>query len=306
MNATPTERSLVGLAILKVNWERLGRDYLESFVPLAVEVIRTLDDDAISLPLVQDGIRKRFGLHLPQNPLRAVLQRAARDGFLRRDQGVFYRDRVKCASINFSDVESEATRAMDALVAALVDYASASQNVVLTSEDAESALTGFLATEDWRVLFTTYDREPLTSEVIPPQSTLYLVSAFVREKCLPTASLRDALDTVAKGNMLATALFLSTPGQVQKKFRATSVYLDTSIVIYFLGYGGDDRRAPIAELMELLRANDAQLRVMPDTVAEVRRVLNACAARIRRNQLRDAYGPTIDFFLSQGLTAGDI
>src|SRR5207253_11295203 len=42
------------------------------------------------------------------------------------------------------------------------------------------------------------------------------------------------------------------------------------------------------------------------TFDEIRGALDACAIRIRRGQLRDAYGPSMEYFLDKGYTASDI
>ena len=40
----------------KVNWDRLRKDYIDNFVPLAVDFIRPSDPDIVSLPALQKGI----------------------------------------------------------------------------------------------------------------------------------------------------------------------------------------------------------------------------------------------------------
>lgn len=301
-----SQAAINGLAILKVNWERQGRDYLESFVPLVVECIRGLSTDEVSLPVLQQSVRSRFGLSLPFNPLKAILQRAARDGYLRRDHGVFLRVAEKCASLEFESTERKVTRLHEVVVSALTEYANEHQDVTWTSEQADDALLLFLSTDDWSVLYATQDGAGSFVSTSATRSARYVVSSFVREVALSRPELIEAVETLAKGSMLANALFLPSPGAAQKKFRDTKVFLDTSVLIYFLGYGGEDRQAPHVELVRLLQHHGAELRVLPDTLEEVRRILNACAARIRYGRLHDAYGPTIEYFLSKNFTSGDI
>src|SRR5262252_2117119 len=99
--------TLVSLAILKVNWDR-GQDYIENFVPFVAEALRHSLDDVVSLPALQKDLRQRFGLDLPLNPLRQVLQRAAaaRHNFVRRQSGVFYRNPAQLAALNFAEVKN--------------------------------------------------------------------------------------------------------------------------------------------------------------------------------------------------------
>ena len=300
------QAAICGLAILKVNWERLGRDYLESFVPLVIECVRQLPADEVSLPVLQRAVQARFGLTLPQNPLKAILQRAAAEGYLRREHGIFLRVSERCGSLDFATAERKVSLLHDQLISALSSYARDVQDLEWSTEQTEEALLGFLSTEDWAVLFATIGGEASLLTMRASQTTRYVVSSFVRDVVLSRPELLDALETLAKGSMLANALFLPSNSTTNKRFKDTRVFLDTSIVIYYLGYGGEDRQAPVLELIQLLQHHGADLRVLPDTLEEVRRILNACAARVRTGRLHDAYGPTIEYFLSKAFTAGDI
>jgi hypothetical protein len=68
--------TILSLAILKVNWdEPESKDYLENFVPLVGECIRLSVDDVISIAELQQDLKTRFGLNIPQNALRSILNR---------------------------------------------------------------------------------------------------------------------------------------------------------------------------------------------------------------------------------------
>jgi hypothetical protein len=106
--------------------------------------------------------------------------------------------------------------------------------------------------------------------------------------------------------MLANALFMPSLDRITQRFRHTQVFFDTSFLVFALGYAGADREAPGAELLALLHEAGADLRCFEPTLNEVRGIFEACANRIRYGNLKDAYGPTIDYFVEKGYTAGDI
>ena len=97
------ESSLVSLAILKVNWDVCGKDYVESFVPFAIECVRKSADDAVSLPSLQEQLKAEFGLDIPFNPLKMILVRATKRGYLRIEHRVFFRNAAKCSETGFRD-----------------------------------------------------------------------------------------------------------------------------------------------------------------------------------------------------------
>jgi hypothetical protein len=302
---TPS-RALIGLAILKVDWEVRKRDYIEAFVPMVVECIRTAPADAVSLRDVQAAATERFGLTLPLNSLRTILHRVARYGYVRPEHGVYLRDPVKCATLAFADTESRVSRLHDTVVSALADYARDRHGLEWTQEVAEAALLSFLSLNDWQILHAsvTGDRVLPVSNARPSEK--YVVAAFVYSVQASDPALGEALETLAKGHMLANVLYLPDLGKVEQRFRDTRLYFDTTFLLFALGFAGEDRQAPCKELLELLHDFGAELGCFEDTMEEVRGVLIACANRIRYHQVATAYGPVIEYFLARGLSATDI
>ena len=71
---------LASLAMIKTNWDRLGRDYIENFIPLVAECLRLSDAEVVSMADVQSSLRSEFGLELPQNVIQTILNRARKRG----------------------------------------------------------------------------------------------------------------------------------------------------------------------------------------------------------------------------------
>jgi hypothetical protein len=297
--------TLASLAILKVNFETLGRDYVDSFVPFIAECLRLSPDDAVSLPALQAALKDAFGLALPLNPLRQALQRAAKAGFVRREAGVFYRDQAACSASDFEQTQASVTNIQSRVIEALKRFALDKLTIVWSDSEAENALLSFVGDSGLDLLFATAEQTVL------PQPTrggteAFVVASFVTHcQQADPALLRD-FETIVKGALLANALYVPDHGKISQRFRNTRVYLDTTFLIFALGYAGPDRQAPCAELIELLKEYGAHLRCFQHTLDEIRGVLDACAARIRRNELRDAFGPTIEYFVTQGLNSTDV
>ncbi len=297
--------ALVSLAILKVNWDRLGRDYIENFVPFVAEALRHNNDDAVSLPALQKDLRQRFGLDLPLNPLRQVLQRAARHNFVHRQYGVFYRNPPQLATLNFAEVRNAVVSIHDRLLPKLRDFVRTERRTEWSEEEAAAAVNGFLADQGLKFLYAQAERTPINVKGISREA-IYSVASFLARAHESDPGLLEDFTTLAKGRLLASAIYLPDPGRVAKRFEKTSVYLDTSIVVLAAGYAGPERQAPCEELLRLLREHGAALRCFEITLEEVRGILHACAARMRGGQLGDAYGPTIEWFIESGRSASDV
>jgi hypothetical protein len=296
---------LIGLAVLKVNWDTLGTDYVENFVPLVVECLRVSKGDVVSLQQLQEEIRNSFGLNLPLNPLRQVLRRAARDGYVSAEQKVFRRNQEECEKSSFRETRQKVEAIFTGIVDALCLFAKDRHRIVWTPEDAECALQDFLAEKSVTLLHSLVNGVTFDSARTRNRSR-YIVGDFVTDCQRSNHRLLEDVGILAKGNLLANALYVPDIGSIKKRFERTRVYLDTTVLAYAAGFAGPSRAAPCQELIKLLHEYGADLYCFRGTLDELNGILDSCASRIRNHQLRDSYGPSMEYFIEINCSAADI
>jgi hypothetical protein len=293
------------LAMIKANWDLNRKDYLETFVPILGESLRSLTDKVVSVPELQAALRTRFSLNLPQNVVTTLLRRLAKRGLVTRSHGAYHKNHAKLEELAFSAVRDDVLRQHEAFVSRLIEFASDRFALTWNREAAEAALVTYLEANEYLVLNAL-----LTGGSVPPASgprgDSYLVAALV--ECLHKTQAPEFhyLETIIQGDMLAKAVFLPDPGSVGRRFHKTEVYFDTSFLMYALGHAGEPRRHPCAELLNLLYESGADLRCFRHTVDEACGILDACSSRMAQGHLRDAYGPSIEYFLDAGFSASDV
>jgi len=106
VHKTPKKRTVItptisSLALLKVSYDRQRKDYFDNFVPMIAECLRRSAEGVVSLPHLQSNLREQFGLSLPQNAIRTVLKRTSRQGYVRVENGVYYRNEAKLEGLEF-------------------------------------------------------------------------------------------------------------------------------------------------------------------------------------------------------------
>ena len=294
---------LISLAMLKVHWDTRRKDYIDNFVPMVAECIRTSEHDVVSIPALQQDVRTAFELRLPQHNLRIILKRIARLGLILSRDNVYIRDQDALGQLNFDVVQSSVVAMHEQLIASLQSFARERHQLDWTVEDTEKALHSYLET------YALLDGADGNGSREPPgdgESAHFVTGAFVSHLRQSDSKLFDYLETIIKGDILATAIFLPDPSRAVQKFRKTSVYLDTSVLIYALGYAGESRAAPAREMLDLLYQAGANTRCFSHTADEIRSILTACVYRIEKNQLVDSYGPSIEYFLERGFQASEI
>ncbi len=293
--------SLLGLAMLKVSWDGMNRDYIDFLVPMAAECIKQKQHTVVSLTELQRDFELMFGLRLPQHVLKSILRRMRSKGLVKVDNRVYVPVPGKLDKLDFSKVSSSVVDMHNALVNSLQRYVHETFRAEWSVDNAETALQSYLREHD-----QTRKSAVIRPTSRQPEGARYMVAMFVQHAVENDPYLAKCLDTFAKGSMLADAMFLVEPGNQQMRFRNTDIYLDTSILMNALGYNGEPRQIPSTELLGLARTAGIRLKCFSHTMDEIRGILRAHASSLTRSDLRDAYGPAFEFFLSQGFSASDI
>lgn len=294
---------LISLAMLKVYWDQRRKDYIDNFVPMVAESIRTSPNDIVSIPSLQQEVRAGFGLRLPQHNLRIILNRIAKLGLIQSKDKVYVRNQEALRTLNFGVVQSSVVAMHEQLIASFRSFARDRHQLDWSIENAENALYSYLATY---ALVDGTGGEGCERPSSDTETVHFVAGEFVNHLRQNDPTSFEYLETIIKGDILATAIFLPDPSRAAQKFHKTSVYLDTSVLVFALGYGGETRAAPTREMLELLYQAGADLRCFSHTADEIRSILTACAYRIEKNQLVDSYGPSIEYFLERGFTASEI
>ncbi|MFA6483580.1 MAG: hypothetical protein WCW62_13445, partial [Bacteroidales bacterium] len=74
-------RTLLSLAIIRTNWEQLGKDYIENYVPLLATLIKKKNYKEISADQIKSicsDFKDEFGLVIPSNPMLTILNRLSK------------------------------------------------------------------------------------------------------------------------------------------------------------------------------------------------------------------------------------
>lgn len=300
---------LASYAILKVNWEQPERkDYLDNFVLLVAEAIRHLPQDIISISDLQSQIRNLSGFNIPQNTINSLLTRVQKKGYINIDHGTYTRNPKKLEHLHFSDIQQKVLRSYELLIDDLKTFVSNNYHVTWTEQQTERLLEEYLQENQIILLNDLLERK---SEKISDISQIepepqYIIAKYIEYLQNSQSNELDFLETVVKGNLLANSIFFSEPGQYQRRFKNTSVYLDTPLIICALGYAGEPRKWPVTELINLLKTYGAHLKIFRHSIDEIIGILSACAEKIRRKQFRDSYGSSLEYFIGVGFSETDI
>jgi len=300
------DAALASLAILKVNWDTSGKDYIECFIPFVIECVRRSSDDVISLHAIQNDLRTHFAIDMPLNALKMVLTRAKKRGFLRREHDVLYRNIERCSNTRFKERQIKVEATYDAVLQRLQQYAKENHSLDWSASDASEALNTFLRDNSLALLFSVAEGGVYASSQ-DRSSRHFVVGSFIADAQQQNDNqLFEDITILSQGNLLLNVLYLPSPDKLSKKFNNTRVYLDTSFLASAVGFAGPVRAAAPLELIALLKEYDAPLCCFRMSLEETLRILNHCAERLRTQRVGDWHGSFLEYFVETRRTASDI
>lgn len=306
MTAVASRDAIASLAMLKVNYDSAGRDYIDNFVPFAVEALGACKGPVVTVGEVQQVLKAAFGIFIPQAALRTVLARAAKQRWAVAREGGFQIDDSRRHATGFAERRDAALRDEQSLIESLVAF-SASDGPPWTSEQAENALLRLVGERG--SVFLSAALDPKRSEPVGPTDAgeNALLGRFVYHLHEEDPSGWDAFATIVKGAVLARAAYLPDIGSATRRFDGLHVYLDTRFLLRALGTAGPLLEAPPKELLDLAYELGASLRVFDSTVAEMKRVLRSAAMSLRDPRvLRRTTGESLEYMASAGYQASDV
>jgi len=301
-----SKEAIASLALLKVQWDRHHTNYVDNFLPFVRYAIAHSTDAVITTGDLQAGIETHFGLRLPQQALRLLLDHAARRHWVRVDHRIFVRNDTAGGDPDFDRQRRQVEEDHHALVEDLRRFAGEFGHQ-WSEEQASTAL----------LTVVTHGRDEFLARsskhlILPPRQTrrddAYVAGQFVKSALETSSQNGTRLDRLFRGLLLAHALYLPDASQADRRFRNTRIFFDTPFLMEALGCRGQPLASLRHELLNLLYETGADLRCFRATVEECRRALMACVNAMRNPTVR-THGPTaatVRHFTSSGYSPSDI
>ena len=270
-----TTATLTSLAILRVNLDR-GQDYLEYLRPFVLQVLADRGAERVSLQSVTGAIEASFGLGMPARTVEIILKRICKTTALRKD----HHEYVVVGDLPdplLAVKQAKAQRHITSVLEGLRTFSLDTSAPVLDDEQAVEAVSAFLAKFEISCL-----RAQLRGTAIPAVPAingrrLVLVSDYVRHLQRSDPERFESFLVLVTGNMLANALTCPDLESAPRSYRRLTFYLDTPLLIRYLGLEDGARKDAVRDLVDLLRRLNGKVAAFAHTVDEVRSVVRSSA-----------------------------
>ncbi|MEM4406824.1 MAG: hypothetical protein QXS68_07235 [Candidatus Methanomethylicaceae archaeon] len=303
------QKTLTSLAVLKVNYERLGRSYLDCFTPFVVYCLQQHLEERVQIEVLVDSILENFGLNIPYNVVVEILKRAARSGYVHRVEGSFVIDRDQVSRNTFKKLRQEVLRAHSELLRSFIRHCETITGRIWNEEEAEELLMAYLGRYN-APLALQMSSVPIVRIPDPVDTEQFrLVASFIKRSREQGGLEFEHITTLAQGMMLANSLYYE-PGKITSRFRDAIFYFDTTFLIFALGYAGEVRQAPCVELLEMLYEKGANLACFTHTLEEIQDILHAISENMgsatKLTQISGVRREVVDYFMRMKYTSSDV
>ena len=277
-NAHTNSMTLTSLVILKQQIDD-GKDYYDYLVPFIEQIYIEEPDHAFDAGEIKAFMDSDFGLIIPQEVLRFILQRMTRKRILKEESNKFSKGN-KFKGKDLRTDQNKASSQIGEVIQALQKFARSLGLDNLSSKEAMEAIQRFLAKFQIECISTYIQKTAL-----PPLTKIGhwdegLVGLFIKDILDNNSHLFEKFMVLVQGNMMANALISTDTSTPPDKFRKMTFYFDTPNLLNALGYSGDEKQTLALEMISLLKRLNGRIAAFEHSVDEAVGVMTAVANNI--------------------------
>lgn len=277
-------KTLLSLAILKVNWDYLKRDYLENFIPFLATLIEKRGYQNIEVREICVDFKDEFGITIPHHPMITILTRAKKRGLIFQRKHRYYPNKKKIDEYSFRTRSIEQEEQIERIINSFISYCKNSHNIAITQSDAEKAFIAYLKRYDLKIMFSAQELTMLPAIQPSSREIVFLIHGFIKKSYEENKENFDKIKNIAIGHLLSFPIFYEEFGRFQGKLKSLDLYLDTGFIIKSMGLEGEERKFTCIELLQSLAEQKVNLYLLPHTHNEIMYILDDCLRWINSPQ----------------------
>lgn len=258
-------------------------DYIDALSPLLLTVLQSKEYSESS---IQDNLKNQFDLIIPLHVIRTISYRLQRKKFVLKKEEKYILTKSGAEYLTKFINEDEIRRRLNELLNDLMQFLNRELNKSLNIDETQEILLKFIHKNIEPVLeffiLHSDSGEIRNNHIDSFQSKIgeeeerYLVEYIqIVKKRKPLQY--DILKELILGSLISLVFsFDFTSITKGKKFKKTTIFLDTNILFSLLDVHFDEFAKPAKELLNLLHKFNFEVKVFDFTVEEATRVLNKC------------------------------
>lgn len=286
-----------------------GKDYVDSFWPFVLRVLPS-DKSYLSFDAIQNNIKDKYGLDIPQHSLGTIITRAKRRGFMNQkekrctltDNGFKY--------LSTLEPERDVDRRINEFIEDARNFLNENLHIPFSLDNTKDLIQAFIK-EHIEFFEQFVNPESATGQlgirdkILRDYETMLLNYFTEVERSKP--SIFKTLRDIVCGSIISAVIHSKSFSESAKRFEHTSVYFDTNFVFSILDLDFPECNRPAQELIKLMQSENAfKFRVFDFTVDEIVRVLKNYPNEQYRYLPNIKVGSIFSSLKTKGWTAADV
>ena len=283
-------------ALIRASW--LSDNFISSFEPLIITLInKKLYEQIIVEDLCKD-FKAEYGITLSAFPCIKILGELQNKGFIKyiKESKNWRPVFDVCSSIDITNNSSVIQDSYIKLKKDFMIFTKDRYNIELSDKDADIWIENYVRMNSAEIFKGSVKEK--RDEVDAIKITADYILFLIDEK-------NDNLDVfkkIAIGKLIVDALEFNDTG---KNLTNVSFYLDTRVVLYFIGFYGEFRQKTYENLLLKLNERGAKLKIFSHTKQEIMNILVACEKWIdSANYDPELSSSAMRYLRSKGLDSG--
>lgn len=299
--------TIASLALVKVNWDSLGRDHLESFVPFIATLMSRKNYRWVERDKIREDFEAEYGLLIPHHAMRAILDRAWRRGYFKKVLGKYAPVREKVVADDFSRRAGELERKHRSVIKRFVTFCGEEAGLMFSDEEADDIFIAFLRDHDLDMLFAADERSTVLPETHVSGSGRFLICRFVADAYENDAETFGFVVDMSMGHIIANTLLCRSFDGLQGALDESTFYLDVGFLFGLTGTSSVQEREACLEFVQALSVDGARVCVFRHTYEEFVGILESCLQWIERG----SYDPlkanrALTYFVENEFSGSDV
>lgn len=303
--------TIISLAMLYALWQSNRQDLLDLIRPFVLYAVgnTTKVNSEIDIALVCNNMEKEFGYRSIQVAvINRILAREASSKVQKDNRYIEKKNKqfivVKSLSHFIDDFSTKRTTCKghsDAVTRELTNFLNEKgvcKRTNYTQSEAERLLLSFFERQGGSIVLSVDDLRQLKAR---SNEIDFFIARFILREHERNTVLFDYLVELVKGYFVTTALYLQAenPNATTASFSDVTFFLDTRLLLAYLGYKTAEENSSVQKMVESLKKNGAKLACFTYNVDEVNSILEAYKlSTISKYKRPSAY--TLEYFDEHG------
>lgn len=293
------DKSLISFSLISSLWGKYQKDSIDMLVPFVLYSFSELNDtdSLVSISDTKEYVEREFGLKILSNVIEIIFKRLSKEEYhiLSKNKKQYYLSAGKPDVTEFKN-QRENNRKSNYIVQQEFYKFLDSKNINYEKDVANSALISYLC---------NYGRNVIAENITVLENGdvwNHRVGEFVQSTSKNNDLVFDYVKNIAKGGMIASIIFTNPTKSynTNRKFKNTTIYYDTSLLMHLLGYSGNALYESVSELTELLQKQNANICYFRHNLEELKGILNAYIRVYNSGKLSESYN--FDYFIENNIS----